>query len=277
MLYICATPIGNLQDITYRAIEILRSSDIILCEDKRVSQVLLNHHGIIDRKLVAFHEHNENEVANKVLTWLNDGQVITQISDAGTPSISDPGARLCNVVRAHGYMVVPIPGACAYTTLLSVSGLNVASLFYGFLPPKKMQRMIVLKSFIDTKFAICIYESPHRIIDTLEDIIECLGEQQVITMGRELTKKFETIKKLSAEAMLEFIRSDSNQQRGEFVLILEPAPKCLEEDKTLSQDEINLLKILRPQLPPKRVVEVVSEMYGGNKKYLYQYLIKTNV
>ena len=137
MLYICATPIGNLQDISFRAIEVLNSSDIILCEDTRQSKNLLAAHNINYKHLVSLHEHNENQVTEKVLLWLQEGLTITQVSDAGTPGISDPGARLCNAVLAHGYKISPIPGACAYTSLLSVAGIMQPSLFYGFLPSNK--------------------------------------------------------------------------------------------------------------------------------------------
>lgn len=140
MLYVCATPIGNLKDISLRAIDILNKSDIILCEDTRVSSHLLNNHQIKYKKLVALHEHNENEITDKVIDWLNNGLIITQISDAGTPNISDPGARLCKKVREQGFKISPIPGACAYVTLLSVAGLDLPNLFYGFLPSTKSRR-----------------------------------------------------------------------------------------------------------------------------------------
>jgi 16S rRNA (cytidine1402-2'-O)-methyltransferase len=199
MLYICATPIGNLDDISLRALEILAKADIILCEDTRNSQKLLNHHGINQKRLIALHDHNENEVSQKVLEWLNQELLIVQISDAGTPGISDPGARLCNVLHANQITPHPLPGACAYISLLSVSGIvDTPSLFHGFLPNKSSQRQKQLNTWLSVEYAVAIYESPHRILDSLSDLVQCLGEAREIVMGREMTKHFETIKKLSA-------------------------------------------------------------------------------
>lgn len=272
MLYICATPIGNLKDISLRGLEVLQAADIILCEDTRTSRHLLNHHHIQYKKLIAFHEHNEKEMLEKVITWLQEGLTITQISDAGTPGISDPGSRLCKEVLAHNLTLSPIPGACAYTSLLSVSGLNIPSLFYGFLPNKCSARCSVLTQWQEVNYAICIYEAPHRIIDCLEDIIKCLGGNREIVMGRELTKQFETIKKLSADDLLQFILADPNQQKGEFVLIILPSTVVTTDDN-LSIEQINILKLLLPELPPKKAVALTNKIAGGNKDLLYQYAL----
>lgn len=273
MLYICATPIGNLSDISLRALEILAKSDIILCEDTRTSKKLLSEHQLSYKRLVSMHEHNENEIADKVLAWLADGLTVTQISDAGTPGISDPGSRLCNKVLLRGYKVSPLPGACAYISLLSVAGIHGASLFYGFLPATKSARSKVLSTWLDIAYAICIYEAPHRIVDCLSDIVSILGSEREIIMGRELTKQFETIKKSSAKELLEFVLSDANQQRGEFVLILCPAKLDIQVNDALTAGQINALCLLAEELPPKKAVNLTNKLFGGNKDLLYNYLL----
>ena len=274
MLYICATPIGNLDDISLRALEILAKADIILCEDTRNSQKLLNHHGINQKRLIALHDHNENEISQKVLEWLNQELLIVQISDAGTPGISDPGARLCNVLHADQITPHPLPGACAYISLLSVSGIvDTPSLFHGFLPNKSSQRQKQLNTWLSVEYAVAIYESPHRIVDSLSDIVQCLGSTREIVMGRELTKHFETIKKLSAGELLEFVKSDSNQQRGEFVLIILPALKIKNTEEQLTAEQISALNIIAAELPSKKAVNLTNKLFGGNKDLLYQYLL----
>ena len=275
MLYICATPIGNLDDISLRALEILAKADIILCEDTRNSQKLLNHHGISQKRLIAFHDHNENEISQKVLEWLAEGLLIVQISDAGTPGVSDPGARLCNILHANNITPHPIPGACAYISLLSVSGLvDTPSLFHGFLPNKSTQRQKQLNNWLTVDHAVAIYESPHRIVESLKDIITCLGTDRQIVMGREITKHFETIKKLPASELLEFVTADSNQQRGEFVLIILPAIKIKTDEEQLTSEQINSLLLIAAELPSKKAVNLCHKLFGGNKDLLYQYLLQ---
>ena len=274
MLYICATPIGNLDDISLRALEILAKADIILCEDTRNSQKLLNHHGINQKRLFALHAHSEKEISQRVLEWLNQELLIVQISDAGTPGISDPGARLCNVLHANQITPHPLPGACAYISLLSVSGLvDTPSLFHGFLPNKSSQRQKQLNLWLGVEYAVAIYESPHRIVDSLSDIVQCLGETREIVMGRELTKHFETIKKLSAGELLDFVKSDSNQQRGEFVLIILPQLKIKNAEEQLTAEQISALNIIAGELPSKKAVNLTNKLFGGNKDLLYQYLL----
>ena len=275
MLYICATPIGNLADISYRAIETLSQADIILCEDTRTSQKLLNHYGINNKKLIPFHEHNENEISQKVIAWLEEKMLIVQISDAGTPGISDPGARLCNKVLENGMQAHPLPGACAYISLLSVSGLvNTPHLFYGFLASKSAQRQKELAKWLEVDYAVAIYESPHRIVDSLTDIKKVLGDTRVIIMGRELTKQFATIKRLSCHELLEFVTSDPNQQRGEFVLLILPVIKLKTNDETLNQQQQETVKLLAQELPAKKAVNLTNKLFGGDKELLYQYLLQ---
>jgi len=273
MLYICATPIGNLQDISLRALEILSKADVIVCEDSRVTKTLLHAHAIRYNKLITLHEHNENEVAVQILNLLADGKVVVQVTDAGTPGISDPGARLCNRVWREGLKIVPLPGACAYISLLSVAGIREPSLFYGFLPSTKNRRVKTLESWSSVDYAVCIYEAPHRIIDCITDIIEILGQECTIVMGRELTKQFETIKKATASEILEFIQGDLNQQRGEFVLLILPqAPKTNEH--SLDGQAIQTAKLLLAELPPKKVARLVSKIHHVNVDAVYNYLIE---
>lgn len=272
MLYICATPIGNLKDITLRALEILTKCDVILCEDTRVSQKLLNHHNISYNKLIAFHEHNEQSMIPKILQWLDQGLDIVQICDAGTPGISDPGSRLVNQVREY-HQVTPIPGSCAYITLLSVGGIEAPSLFYGFLPSTSGKRQKALLEFKSVKYSIGIYESPHRIIDTVSDIVNILGENREIIMGRELTKQFETIKKGNACDILTFIQSDPNQQKGEFVLIILPVTDN-DSNVNITPESEKLLSLLIKELPPKKAVNICHEITNIDKDVLYEFAIR---
>lgn len=274
MLYICATPIGNLSDISFRAVEILAASNIILCEDTRVSKLLLNHHNINYKRLVALHEHNENEVATKVIQWLEEKLTITLISDAGTPGISDPGARLCDKVLATGIKLSPIPGACSYTSLLSVSGISTPCLFYGFLPSKSGERCKTLAEWGIASYTVCIYEAPHRIIATMKDIVNTLGANRQIIMGRELTKQFETIKKATSSELFEFIAADVNQQRGEFTLIIYPNTEIKQNSEELTREQTNALTLLINELPPKKAVSLTHKLFGGNKDLLYDYTLK---
>jgi 16S rRNA (cytidine1402-2'-O)-methyltransferase len=194
-----------------------------------------------------------------------------QISDAGTPGISDPGARLCNQLLQLGFKVSPLPGACAYISLLSVAGLFGETLFYGFLPSTKAKRVKVLETWVNCDYNVAIYEAPHRILECVMDIVECFGGDRVVVMGRELTKQYETIIKLPASKLLEYIKNDTNQQRGEFVLLI--APNQAVETNLLSPEQINTLKLLSPHLPPKKVAQLTSQIHGGDKNIMYDYLI----
>ena len=271
MLYICATPIGNLEDITLRAIRVLKDSDVVLCEDTRRSNILFNYHNIKPKKIISLHEHNENEVTNKVIEWLEKDLMITQISDAGTPGISDPGAKLCYRVMKAGFTISPLPGPCSFISLLSVSGINEHFIFYGFLPSQKSQRIKSLSNFKNIKYAVCIFESPHRIIDCLNDIKEVIGSDCSLILGRELTKQFETIKRLNIVELIEFIKIDSNQQKGEFILIIEPKINCVEDELTIHH--INSIKTLITEFPPKKAVNITHKILGGNKDKLYQFAL----
>lgn len=273
MLYICATPIGNLQDITYRAIEILAKSDIILCEDTRNSSNLLNHYSINQAKLISLHQHNEKQITQKVLEYLANNKIVVQISDAGTPSISDPGAKLCSQVLAAGYQISPLPGACAYITLLSVSGIDSAHLFYGFLPHTSNKRINLLNGWQNIEYAVILYEAPHRILETLSDIKTVFGNDKIIILGRELTKQFETIKKLPIEQLIEFIKNDPYQQKGEFVLIICPN-KTVNKLTNKQQEAINEISKF---LPPKKAASFIEKYLDGDKNILYNYLLSQKI
>lgn len=270
MLYVLSTPIGNLKDITLRALEVLNNADIILCEDTRVSKKLLNHYKITNKKLVIFNEHNETQIIKKVLSWLQDNLIIVQIVDAGTPNISDPGAKLCNAILENGYPISPIPGVTAFTTLLSVSGIELPNLFLGFLPRIKSKKEELLHSLKQLNFAITIYESPHRIIETLKSINNIFGDSATLVVGRELTKQFETIKKGSIIEIKEFILNDKNQQKGEFVLIIIPTLQI----STIKEEHLKTLNLLAKELPPKVACSICAKIYNISKDELYKSFIK---
>lgn len=276
MLYICATPIGNMQDISLRALELLQSADIILCEDTRNSQKLLSYHNIKPTKLVALHEHNENDVASRVLEWLSEDLVIVQISDAGTPGISDPGARLCKMLLDNGHVAHPIPGACAYISLLSVSGiLSNEHLFVGFLPSKSSHRVKQLNNYINSTYPVIFYESPHRIIDCLEDVASVCGIEREVVVGRELTKMFETIKRGKLNELIEFIKSDSNQQKGEFVVILLPETTLKNSNNEISEEQKKIVDLLAIELPPKKAAQIAAQIINVDKNIIYDYLVSS--
>ena len=266
-LYIVATPIGNLEDITLRAVETLKKVDLIAAEDTRHSQRLMNHLGVSTR-LLSLHEHNEREKSQAIIDKVKDGQNIALVSDAGTPLISDPGYYLVKLAQEQGVKVVPIPGVSAVVTALSVSGLpSDRFVFEGFLPAKSGNKQRVLELFKYESRTVIFYESPHRIVDTLESMLTVFGEKRRLVLARELTKTFETIKGESLGLLCEWVKSDANQQRGEFVLLLEGATNRPEESVL---DQNKMLALLIAELPIKKASKIVSDMTGANKKDLYQ-------
>lgn len=277
MLYICATPIGNLKDISFRAIEVLTNADIILCEDTRTSSKLLNHYGIQAKKLVAYHEHNESTIASKVMDWLSDGLTVVQISDAGTPGISDPGSRLCKMAFEHGFIPHPIPGASAFLSLLSISGSSLPHLFLGFLSSKKIARQKELNKLKAIEYLAIIYESPHRIKECLIDICEVLGGDIILITGRELTKQFETIHRKSAGEILALVVNDKNQEKGEWVIIIEPKVNLNSSEQILDEQQLTALLLLNQELPTKKAVNLCHKLFGGNKDVMYDYLINKHL
>lgn len=265
-LYVVATPLGNLGDMTQRAVEVLRQVKWIAAEDTRHSAPLLKHYGC-DARLLAAHEHNEEAAAQQVIARLDDGESVALVSDAGTPAVSDPGARLVARVRAAGHRVVPLPGACAAVTALSASGLAESHfLFYGFLPARAKQREDALRELLDLPFALIFYEAPHRILETVESLQTVFGAERTLVMARELTKLFETIHSCPLGEALEWLQGDANRQRGEFVLLLSGA----QNSKDDGEGERVLKLLLDDGLPVKQAARLAHAITGAGKNAMYE-------
>lgn len=270
-LYIVATPIGNLADISFRAVEILKGADCIACEDTRHSKFFLQHYAI-NTPTLALHEHNEQERHQELITQLLEGKNIALISDAGTPLISDPGYRLVSVALENAIKVVPIPGACALIAALSAAGLpSDRFCFEGFLPAKTGARQKQLQKLRDETRTLIFYEAPHRIIDTLKDMTEIFGANRVATIARELTKTFETIKKASLQELLTWVTSDMNQQKGEFVLLVQG-----QELSTISKDfaATRVLEVLLTELPVKQACKLAAQITDEKPNSLYELALR---
>ncbi|WP_163134740.1 16S rRNA (cytidine(1402)-2'-O)-methyltransferase [Agarivorans sp. Alg241-V36] len=270
-LYIVATPIGNLADITLRAIQVLKDVSMIAAEDTRNTGRLLSHYEIGTR-CVAVHDHNEQQK----IAWLEQqvlaGNDIALVSDAGTPLINDPGYHLVNAFRAKAYPVVPLPGACAAIAALSVAGLPTDRFLYeGFLPAKTKARQERLNLLRQETRTVVYYESPHRILDSLADMVSCLGEERQVVLARELTKTFETIQSLPVGELLAWVKADPNQQKGEMVLIVAGYQKDTEQ---LPVDALDTLKLLQSELPLKKAAALTAKIYGLKKNALYDYALK---
>jgi 16S rRNA (cytidine1402-2'-O)-methyltransferase len=243
-LYIVSTPIGNLGDITPRALEILQAVELIAAEDTRHSARLLQHFGI-NTPMWALHDHNERTQAERIVQRLEGGENIALISDAGTPLISDPGYHLVRRVREAGFRVVPIPGACALIAALSASGLPTDRFaFEGFLPAKQQARLQRLEAVAADPRTLMFYESPHRLLDSLEAMRQVFGGDRYLVLARELTKTFETIHGAPLDQLIDWVRADANQQRGEFVLLLQGAPQQHSDADQLSAEEQRVLALL---------------------------------
>jgi 16S rRNA (cytidine1402-2'-O)-methyltransferase len=267
-LYVVATPIGNLGDITLRALETLKTVDAIAAEDTRHTSGLLSHFGI-SKKLIAVHEHNEQQSAEKLVAALKNGENIALVTDAGTPAVSDPGAIVVKIARESGIKVVPIPGVSAVITALSASGITQNGFyFHGFLPASGAARRKQLEALKAQAVTLVFYEAPHRIIESIEDIAKVLGDRQV-TFARELTKTFETIYTCPASRASAWLQADSNQQRGEFVLLIEAAPMV--EAQGISDEAQRVLKCLLFELPLKQAVALATEITNLKKNDLYEF------
>jgi 16S rRNA (cytidine1402-2'-O)-methyltransferase len=265
-LYLVATPIGNLADITQRAVSVLEQVDIIAAEDTRHSQRLLSHFAI-KTKMLAYHEHNEEQMTARLLDKLVSGKSIALISDAGTPLISDPGYRLVAQAHENSMHIVPVPGACAAIAALSSAGLaNNSFIFEGFPPAKQGARLRFFESLSVQHRTMIFYVSCHRIIDTLNDMQTIFGESRRITFARELTKTFETIKRTELSALIKWVEADDNQRKGEIVLVLEG--KVDNADKSDQVD--HYLSILLTELPVKQSVKLVVKMTGEHKNDVYR-------
>ena len=266
-LYIVATPIGNLDDITLRAIDTLKRVDLIAAEDTRHSGLLLQHLGIKAR-LYSLHDHNEQEKAHVLIEKLQSGISIALVSDAGTPLINDPGYHLVKACRENDIKVVPIPGACAAIAALSVAGLPSDKFIYeGFLPAKSKARQDSLVSLITEPRTMIFYESTHRLLETLKDMQTIFGADKQIVLAKELTKTWETIVSFPVNELIDWLNQDASRQKGEFVLIV---AGYTENNKDIDPKAINTLKLLQKELPLKKAAAITAEIYGLKKNQLYQ-------
>jgi len=265
VLYVVATPIGNLGDISQRALDILNSVDCILAEDTRHSKRLLNHYAI-GTKLRSCHEHNEASLVEQVVAQLQEGQDLALISDAGTPLISDPGFVLVRALREANMNVLAVPGASSIVAALSVAGLpSDGFVFDGFLPAKSGARRTKLAPYSHESRTIILLESSHRIVACLADIVDVLGGDRRVVIARELTKRFETVLDGSAQELLECLTADSDQTRGEFVVMLAGAPSVSDNQAEVE----SLLKILLAELPVKQAASLTAKITGGRKNDIY--------
>lgn len=267
VLYIVATPIGNLKDMTLRAVETLQHVSYIAAEDTRHSSLLMQHFAI-NTKIVAFHEHNERENAQRIIDSLKQGESVALISDAGTPLMSDPGFYLVREARKQDIQVVPVPGACAAITALSAAGLPTDRfVFEGFLAAKSRQRLERLEQLRQETRTLIFYEAPHRILDFINDLITVFGGERQAVIARELTKRFETIISSPLEEIKKIMEEDENQQRGEFVVLVAGAEELLEEKQIAGAQ---VLDILLKELPLKQAVEIAAKITGERKNVLYK-------
>ena len=264
-----ATPIGNLADLTLRAIHLLGLVDAVACEDTRVSAGLLRHLGL-DKPLLALHQHNEHQAAAAVLQRLAMGQRVAYVSDAGTPAVSDPGAALVAQVAAAGHRVLPIPGASSALAALSVAGDARSSgfAFVGFLPARGAERAAALRALAQAAVAQVLFEAPHR-IEALAGELAALLPQRVLTLCRELTKQFETVHTLAAAELPAWLAADANRHRGEFVLVLH-APEPAAADTGLPAAAMGMLAVLLRELPLKQAVSLAAELSAAPRNALYQ-------
>lgn len=267
-LYVVATPIGNLADITLRALHVLTIADAIACEDTRHTRHLLQAYGV-QTTLLAVHEHNERQAAEEIIARLGAGQRIALVSDAGTPSVSDPGARLCAAVRAAGLRIVPVPGPSSVTALLSIAGIAQGAVtFVGFLPPRGAARERAWQRWRGADTGLVLLESPHR-IDALARELAALGERPV-TVGRELTKQFEEIATLPCAALEAWLAADAQRHRGEFTLVVHPPAAPSVDDDALPAEAQRVLALLLAELPVKTAARLASAITGVPKGALYQ-------
>lgn len=267
-LYIVATPIGNLGDITLRAIETLKNVDLIAAEDTRHSGLLLQHFAI-EGRLYPLHDHNEQQKTEALIEKLKSGLSIALISDAGTPLINDPGYHLVKACYRNQITVVPVPGACAAITALSVSGLPTDRFCYeGFLPAKSKARIDLLTQLKQEPRTVVFYESTHRILDSLQDMLDVYGPEKIVVLAKELTKSWETIIHSPLKDLIEWLKADDNRRKGEFVLIVEGYDKVNEQE--VDPDAIKLLNRLQQEIPLKKAAGIVAEIYGLKKNQLYQ-------
>jgi 16S rRNA (cytidine1402-2'-O)-methyltransferase len=268
VLYIVATPIGNLADLSSRAVEVLGSVDCIAAEDTRHSGKLMQYCSI-QTPMLALHEHNERKLAPRLVEDMLGGRSMALISDAGTPLISDPGFNLLRLAREAGLRVVPVPGPSALICALSVSGLPTDRfVFEGFLPAKRLARRNRLEQLCDETRSLVFYESSHRVVECLQDFEAVFGAQRQAVVARELTKQFETIHRDSLEKLAHWVREDPNQQKGEFVLLVQGRPET--ESHQVTPEAERILLILLEDLPIKKAAKLAARITGVNKRALYE-------
>ncbi len=264
-LYVVATPIGNLDDISLRALRILGEVDLVACEDTRHARQLLDHHGI-KASTLALHQHNENQAAHKLVEQLAAGRRVALISDAGTPGVSDPGARAVAAVRRAGFKVVPVPGANAAVAALSAAGLpDPRFLFVGFLPAKVGARRTAITELAAIEATLVFHEAPHRVRETVADLAELLDPQRSIVIARELTKLFEQIEVMPLAEAPAWLAADANRERGEFVLLVSAPPPR----QGMDAEAERVLKTLLAELPVKQAAKLAAEITGQPKNALY--------
>jgi 16S rRNA (cytidine1402-2'-O)-methyltransferase len=269
-LYIVATPIGNLGDISQRARDILEQVDIIACEDTRHTQRLLSAFSI-KNKTMSMHDHNERQRQEQIATLLQEGKSVALVSDAGTPLISDPGFHLVRHCRQQGLNVSPIPGACAAIAALSAAGLPTDRFtFEGFLPSKTGARQATLTELANETRTMVFYDAPRRAIDTVEDIVKTLGGERYVVMARELTKTFETVHSDTAANLLAWLQEDPNQLKGEMVLIIEGNKV---DPNDIPAHVVATLKLLLAEMKPKKACAIAAEIHGVKKNALYDYAL----
>lgn len=268
-LFVVATPIGNLEDMSARGLRVLREVGLIAAEDTRHSGRLLQHFAI-NKPFLSYHQHNEREQTERLLARLREGVDVALVSDAGTPLLSDPGFHLVRAAKAEGLDVLPIPGPCALVAALSASGLpSDRFVFEGFLPAKGTARRARLEMLREESRTLIFYEAPHRLLDTVGDMVAVFGAQREMVLARELTKSFETIRALPLSRMAEWIATDSDQQRGESVLLL-AGWQAPEESAALPAEASRVLDLLLVELPVRRAAALASEITGLRKNLLYR-------
>lgn len=268
-MYVVATPLGNLADISLRAVEILQQVDLIAAEDTRHSQKLLSFYQITTR-LISLHEHNEAERAKQLVGFLQEGLSIALISDAGTPLIADPGFTLVNKVRQAGFQVSPLPGPSAVIAALSAAGLPTNSFsFYGFLPSKPSAKESFLTGVASHTSTLVFYEAPHRLLASLASLIKVLGGQRQACIARELTKQFETFLTGSLEELLTKVKEDANQHKGELVILVEGLASQESDQAAIWQEAASWAKALEKHLPPSKLAAVLAKQLKLNKQEVY--------
>jgi 16S rRNA (cytidine1402-2'-O)-methyltransferase len=270
-LYVVATPIGNLGDMVPRAVEILQSVQLIAAEDTRHSARLLAHFSIAT-PTISYHDHSGEAAIRRVADCIESGGAVALISDAGTPLISDPGYRLLQTAHQRGWRVIPIPGPSALIAALSVAGLPTDRFrFEGFLPARSGARRNALEALVNEPATLVFYEAPHRVLASLQDMAAVFGGERLAAMARELTKTFETVRRAPLDELVALVSTDSNQQRGELVLLV--AGSCAAPAAEVDAEAERLLRLLAAQLPPRKAAAIVAQFTGLRKKALYELLV----